>query len=475
VFISFFVASALVGLAGYNLVSSSSVPISAVGFWYEAGGTFQLDLWTVDPAGEPYAHVSVSLQVLEVLGGNFTTIPPVDVLGLSQSSDSQGQVAFVVPDHLPSNASYQVTLGIEGTGSGEIFGLTLENQSSGAPQPVFNPFREVSQDYYTTDPRLAVVWAGEDGSLPTGDMVLACAVPSSYYGGLLTTTNCSTAADTTSLGTLTGYLSYVPVPPPTPADNLTTYWTEIVEVTNSTGAVVTTSTLSNECDPLSCGGANTPGPGLLNSYAIETGLLLPLLALLIAYGTYATPRLTGTLDSILVRPITRRGLFAVRWGTITGALLGVALVEVALLGAEASSLLREPVPAVDLAAITAGLTVATLAIVGLVFVFAHLFRTPGPVLASSLGVVIVTSVSWGLILDLVWSAFFGPFDASGFATLSLQLELLAPSQYPSLAVGLLTGESYAASGVTGWVIAVVGIAWVAIPTAIAYWRAVTRD
>lgn len=481
-FIAALVAAVLVGAVPYVAVASTSVPATAMGFWFESGDRFDIELWTLGPAGEPLANVHLGFSVVEFFGGNSSP-PPVSVLKLSEASDSEGHLSVLIPDQLTPGSSYRLTLTADTSSGVQPLIISLQNQTTDAVQSTLSPFLPVADGFYSEGVRLAVVWAGAGGSSPAGNQVVGCDVASQNDAFYVAPSNCSQAPVNFTVGALSDYVSFLPLPPPVPQGNATTYWSQLVEITNLTGVVAIVQQSTGGCSIGSCGFISTPGPALLGGFATEMGFLLPLIAVMAAYWGYASPRLTGTLESVLARPITRRGLFLVRYGAAALILVIAMAVEILLLATEVSTVLREPLPLSDLAGMAGGLTVAMLAMAGILFLLAHLLRSTGSVLGIGIGVSIATSILWVLVTALVLRA-FGPSGLSshGYAVVQLRLGLLAPSQFPTLAAGVLVGppsyrgfDPYSVAGISGETLALVGVAWIVIPFLLAFWLAVTRD
>ncbi len=263
---------------------------------------------------------------------------------------------------------------------------------------------------------------------------------------------------------------------------------EYVEIVNATGATLYFSSEGSSCYAVCAPGAeffsdSTPGPGLLNDYASELSLFLPLMALLLVYWSYARPRLTGTHEPVLARPVTRSGLFLTRYAAVALALLAASAGEVLLLDAGLAGLLREPLPASMIAPLIAGYAIATVGFAGLVFLMAHTFRSIGPVLGLGIALLLVFSIFWGEIIGL-FVVFSGvPLGSSmGYGPLLLQSQLASPAQIPSVVSGTLTNFAsdgtvlgYESAGVTASLIAAVSAAWIAVPFLFAFWRASTKD
>jgi ABC-type transport system involved in multi-copper enzyme maturation permease subunit len=520
--IAVIIVAALAGAFNYYTIelAAPGEMITAAGYAYVGGGAYHVELWAYDVAGDPVPGVRASLVV------NTDSSPPsIDYEG-SATSDAQGQLSFVLPIPSPpegAGLSVNVTssdpalplAGFAGALNGE-FGLG--NGSGPAPSPnalpqvIDGPITVVTENFYSTLGRNLVVWAEPGGRAPTGDRVLTCEVLSTnvspYYGpsnqspanfsrvsGWVGST-CANSTDEVDLGPLTGPRTILPdvmpsgltVPPGESAYLLTEIVNASGGVEYSTGPLYPVYPCPGVCvNPGGFGSPDVPlgpsssGPSLLQSFSTDLELFVPLMALVLAYWSYARPRLSGMLEPVLARPLTRRGLFLTRYAALAIALGSAALGEVLLLDAGLSAILGEPLPAEFLAPLVGGILVAALGFAGLILLSAHAFRSTGPVLGIGIALLIVFSLFWPVIVAITGSAGGLDLDSSAFLAYSLRAGLAAPPQFPAMVTGILSGTSngfsvtYASAGVTAPVLALAGAMWVLLPFLLTYWRVVTRD
>jgi hypothetical protein len=519
------IVAVLAGAFNYLAIDAAATgeTITGAGFAYVDGGAYHVELWAYDVAGDAVPGVRVALEGLATGGPNGSGPLVVDYEG-TQTSDAQGRLAFVLPvPPRPSTGALSVFVNatdpelplasLSGALSGQ-FELGVGNGSGGPspsgaalPQSIDGPINLVAQNFYSDQGRELVLWAEPGGRPPTGDRVLTCEVLLNYSPNSTGPPTCADPLSIAEVGPLDAAETFLPeVSPPVVTLPPGEQAGVVTEIVNASGGVEYDSFSGLGCSfggPGGCyyvpgpyyGGAGpavevgpgSPGPSLLGAFATGLGLFVPLMALLLAYWSYARPRLSGTLEPVLARPVTRRGLFLTRYAALTVALGAASIGEVVVLDAGLSAILREPLPAGFLAPLVGGILVSALGFAGVVLLLAHLFRSTGPVLGIGVALLIVFSLFWGEIVAIV--ALSGGLDlsSSAFGALSLRALLAAPPQYPTVVTGLLSGPSgyfdpgglfpneYAAFGITGPVVAVCGTLWVLLPFLGTYWRVVTRD
>src|SRR5438105_12707094 len=130
-------------------------------------------------------------------------------------------------------------------------------------------------------------------------------------------------------------------------------------------------------------------------------LFIPLMAIIGSYSSYGKDRLTGVLESVLARPVTRLGLATSRFlsSLIAFTIASAAAVGVVdlLLNSIGGSFLEQSY----VLAIIAGLLVEVAAFTGLIFLLSHLLKSTGALLGISIVFFIVLDFFWGLIILLL--------------------------------------------------------------------------
>ncbi|MGI0156437.1 MAG: ABC transporter permease subunit, partial [Thermoplasmata archaeon] len=414
--------------------AASSFPISSSAIYYYDGTAYHLLIWTYDAGGDPVADVSVRLGVSLAGEGE----PPT--ASYSATGNAQGELQFVIPapdqggtvltvESVALATSRPITVSWGDFLSPGFF-LYLSNMAPGSVEGI-NQITMTGTGYYSSQSQVLLFAAGPNGSAPVGLSVMTCSFSQPPFPGLGPPRQNCTGLPTQSLGAADGYWSHYPLPSyPAGATGA------MVEVVNSSGFFVESITFGLTAV---AGGGSTyvssaPGASILSSFTGAASFFLPLTALVATYWTYARTRLSGALEPILARPVTRRGIFLSRYAAVALALVVAVLAEVWILDAGASGLVGEPIPAPLLVALVGGSLVAALGFAGILFLGAHVVRSVGGFLALGIGLLLALWFFWSTVLLLLLfaaSSSLSSVGATSVATLSL---LFAPPQFPGLAV-----------------------------------------
>jgi ABC-2 type transport system permease protein len=210
------------------------------------------------------------------------------------------------------------------------------------------------------------------------------------------------------------------------------------------------------------------------------GVFMPLMAIIGSYSTYGKDRLTGVLESVLARPVTRLGLAISRFlSTVIAFALAVA-AAVAVIDALVSIIAGAVLDQTYLVIIVGGLVVEAAAFTGLVFLLSHLLRSSGALLGISIVLFIVFDLFWGLIVFLVAILLSGGIGSTGEVQATIDLYFANPSQFITLINAYLQQSksgSFLQSGVSLslWAVVLDGILWTVVPFALFLYLAVKRD
>jgi ABC-type transport system involved in multi-copper enzyme maturation permease subunit len=483
--IAVIVLTLLGGLASLITVESTTPYFSIDGsaLYFYDNGAYHLLVWVYDAGGTPVSGAMVGFTA--TTGGTQNTT----VGSYSVTSDSRGEISLVIPiadqpwvnltvDSLRLVSTRSVTVlwgGFFFSPPPSLPSLYLGYLTPGVVDGI-DTLVVAGTDYYSAHTQAMVFAAGSNGSVPTGLRLETCSTPQPYFplGGQ----NSCMGLPTQELGPINGFWSHFPLPE-YPLNASTVF----VQVVNASGRVVQVTQLR----PTATNGNgslvvnNAPGAPILNDFATEASFLLPCMGIVAAYWVYARPRLSGSVEPVLAGPVTRRGLLLARYATVAGVVTVATLIEIVVLDASVNDILGEPLPVRILSPLFGGVLVAGLGSAGLVFLTAHLVKSPGTVLGSGTFPIIVgffwSSVILGLLIINNPS-----YSASSATSLLLPSQLFFPPQFPSLTTSFLVGESPLGTPLAGspegvglGLEAAIAAAWVIVPFLLTYRSATTRD
>jgi ABC-type transport system involved in multi-copper enzyme maturation permease subunit len=475
--------AALVTLAGtvtFVAVQSDAnpFPVEGSGIYYYEGGAYHVTAWAYDAGGDPVAGLSADIE-------EYTIGAPTSSSGpYPATTNGAGELSVVIPvaegpsvviefDYLSLDLPPSVFPFWEGAFAQGTM-VPLGNLTPGTAGG-FNALTSVGANFFSARAQVMAFAAGSNGSAPVGFRLEACSgaeLPGTFPG------NC-TGWPTQELGSLTGEWTHASLPI-FPA-NATFV---IVQLVNATDAIV--ATLDLVPAPASGGGSVVqssinPGVYAVSDAASTLTFLVAAVALVSSYWTYARPRLSGTVEPVLARPVTRGGLLLDRYAAVAIAVVAAAAVEVLLLDVFAARTFGDPLPPGDVLPLIAAAVVGGLGFAGLIFATAHAVRTPEAVLAVGI-VLLAGSLLWSSIVLGILVYAHPAYPGWELSLLLVRSQLLLPTQIPVLAAEWLTGTSAlgepigaSLGGVGVAEAAGVAAAWVVVPLAVAYRRAVTRD
>ncbi len=181
-------------------------------------------------------------------------------------------------------------------------------------------------------------------------------------------------------------------------------------------------------------------------------LIVPLVAIIVAYGSYGKDRTTGVLESVLSRPVSRLGLATSRYVSIVLA-LAAALVGTMAAMQVISQVYLGSMLGIDFAAYTvAALLVEAVAFVGLVLFFSHLTRSEGGLLAMGIITWVVLVFFWDVLVLIVAGQLGLSTGSSDFLGFVLGLDFADPARFFVLAMTYLTGTVPVSIGLGGFTV-----------------------
>lgn len=215
-----------------------------------------------------------------------------------------------------------------------------------------------------------------------------------------------------------------------------------------------------------------------------TGVLsifVPLMAILEAYSIYARDRVTGVLESVLVRPVTRQSLLSSRF--LAGLLSSAVAILITILVVNAIILIKlnQSLSMSFIATSWASLVVEASSFIGITFIISQLTKSTGRLIGAGIGLFLVLDFLWTLFLFLAFSAAGVTFNSAESFRIQTLLDFLNPSQYLNLVqiyqTGTIAGVLVNPSdyGVNIFSLVSDGLFWLLFPIALSIWLVNRRD
>ncbi len=458
--ITLLVSLVIVPLASFTGFSGFS---SSPGIlYYRDNNGYHFLAYAYNEFGDPSNGIKVSFTFTGP--GNYSQAGTTNSTGL----------AFVTVNAPPGN--YTVT--VKASDSGGAVSDKLGSPPQGAVYSLGYPFFSPVVDKANASKRdVQVFYAGPSGALPSDYSLYYKVVigpsPPSQGGSPFSRSQMS------FLGNLTDYHQVFDPPIPAGLDSSATVWFELFA---RNGTVVFTSPGGFpifELRPPRLG----PTASDLGAAFFENvlGFFIPLAAIMGSYSSYGKDRLTGVLESVLARPVSRRGLAASRYASTTLA-IGLAVVgSVGVVDLILSSVAGGFLSQEFMVAVIAALLVEVAAFTGLVFLFSHLVKSTGALLGIMIGLFIVLELFWGLIVFLVTSLMGGTPGSAVSIQASVLASFANPAKFISLTIQYVLGSSSgvaiqpSAYGLSPPALVLDGLFWAVGPFLLFLYLAMKRD
>lgn len=227
-------------------------------------------------------------------------------------------------------------------------------------------------------------------------------------------------------------------------------------------------------------------------FTIEGSLLIifiPLLSVFMAYFTYGKDRVTGVLESVLKRPITKGG--AIRSRFFANSIVVAASIVAAIVVSDLISYRYFHVfmPLSFLMYISWAYSIVGISFLAISYLFAHILKSQGGLLGTLIAVFMIFGLFWNVIFEVLVSVFAISSGSSAYVSFQVAFYYANPAGYASLIqlylMHTLSGfSSFGGSsqtinpltyGVTPLFLLITAILWVAVPFLIAHRLATKRD
>jgi ABC-2 type transport system permease protein len=428
---------------------------------YYAGGEFHFLAYAYNTYGQPVVGTPI----------NITITGPGAPGSSMVTTNSSGFAAWTASGRL-SNSSMPYVLRI--SGNTVVEGIFPPNLKPGEVNSLGNPLSQVTDPSNSSRSDVLFAYEGPFGARPT-TYRLYYSYSSSPTGGMLN------ESQMTFLGSPTTYVSTFKLPQP-PSGTATTS----VGVFDANGTLVSGSSSS----VVSIGGApfTPPTPEQLFTSFVSSilSLVIPLMAILVAYNSYGKDKATGVLESVLTRPVTRRGLGLTRFLAILISISIALVVTVMVMEGESQALLGKILPPAFALYTIGALVVEAAAFVGLTMLISHLIRSTGGIIGVGVGLWILLDFFWGILIFLGAYILGVQIGSGNYLGLTIDSGFLNPAQYYGLVGQYLNGVtissggasipiSPATYGLTPFTLVGAAAFWIVVPLAGFLYLATHRD
>lgn len=219
------------------------------------------------------------------------------------------------------------------------------------------------------------------------------------------------------------------------------------------------------------------------------GLFVPLMAAVSAYMTYGKDRTGQVLESVLVRPVSRRGLIATRYLANTSAVFIAAVISLAVSSLMFDHYLGKYLP---LDTFLYGLWAVFIGIagfIGLVYLASNFLKSQGALLGFAIALFFVFDLFWSflpLIPELISFELLKLTSGTlPYAHFMVDMTYVTPTGFTTIANYLVSGGTnlaynvqgvtLAQQGVTPLALIITGLVWIAVPLAVAIYAYSRRD
>lgn len=490
------VLTVLIVLASFGILATFALarpPPSAQAqtsvVYYYVGGDYHFEFYAYDNYGTPVSGVGYNLTIYSPNSSTGSMgLPVANATGAT--SDNGLLDLSVALQGSNYTATYTMTAPSNPFGNPGTFYQSFTRPPTGKIVPFSGPITAVvlSGSGFRATNLLQIFYPGPNGTAPPGYQV--------YWAGPVNTTSGPPAPLPESsmhlLGTMTSahqtFSLNVPVPSSQNMSSSGPFGTpELlqVELFSVNGQLIATD-LSQSASQFYNQPTNSEGVSVAFGFVgTIMGFLVPLMAVLASYSVYGKDRLTGVLEGVLARPVSRLGLGLSRYLAVITALCLAVAGAVALLDGLVDWVLGGFLPLYVVLALFGSLVVEIGAFAGLTFVLAHTLRSSAGLVGAGVGLFAFFAIAWGILVDLAGAA-SGAIFSPGFERTVIGLEFFNPAQFLSLVQALVLGSLFSgvgptfvtapsAYGITIGSVVGTGLAWVLLPAAAFFYLVRYRD
>ena len=456
----------------------------ALAVYYE-NNSYHFIMYASNQFGQGVSGFTADLNLTSPAGQLYTG---------SGTTNSSGYSTFSIT--APQNANYTVSSTIvlpggtqtEGFGSSTPF-LQYDNGTQ-SPVPagdVVSLFRGLGVSAVTDSSNssrsdLSVFYVAPYGQIPTNYAVYYKLVNITNSGVVSFGNTLYNESQMQLLGTLGSYVTTFPPPPVPSGYGKGSYF--VFEFFYPNATVIP----GQQTQPFFIDQLYAPAPPPLQTtnlvsifFAEIFAIFIPLVAIIGSYNSYGKDRVTGVLESVLSRPVTRRGLSISRYLSTFAGMAVAIVIAIAALDGIVYYFGHTFVDSTILLASTGAFLVDLAAFVGIMMFLAHLVKSSGALIGIGIGLFIVLDFFWTLIILGITQVMHIGIGTPGYNQIVVGMQFANPAQFISIVLTYLTGSGSfgfitpAQYGITIPTIIAAAALWIAVPFAIYLYLATKRD
>ncbi len=202
--------------------------------------------------------------------------------------------------------------------------------------------------------------------------------------------------------------------------------------------------------------------------------LIPILGIFSAYFYYGKDKVSGVLDSIIVRPVTKGRIFFSRFLASAFSFFVALILSLALIDFLVYRFTYTALSSTSFFGIFLGYFAVALAYAGIIYLVSQFTRSQGAILGLGIGMLFLfIPLIWETIVGFIVSLLNINLAVAGSYNWILSLSSISPSFIPTLVTYFRTGlySSY----VTIYSLILIGIVWACVPGVISFFMARNRD
>lgn len=200
------------------------------------------------------------------------------------------------------------------------------------------------------------------------------------------------------------------------------------------------------------------------------------------YVSFGKDRATGVLENVLARPIKRSNIILSRYIASATVMTAMSFILAVVDYAMVALFYGVYLPTSFLLVIGFGLTVTSLAFLGLTFLFSNLTKSTGTLIGFSILILVFFIFAWSII-TLIIPLSLGLYPgSSAFNSFELLLSYFSPYNFSTLAYSLINpsypgtfGSNLTKAGLNWYSLITYGVLWVFIPIFLAFLLYRSRD